>query len=159
VSTDFDGRPEGPHPIARCVVPARPTDDFLGSQLTLEDKTILRWLIMLKYPWGVPVEEGEKWYLNVHAKEVMEQPGLTRFVSHRALETPPPWRRVSEQWYENFDGWRKSVIDSPPKYTRPAWAKYDEYPFLEPYVDFVSTFILERPENFLRDYNGYITGI
>jgi len=38
------------------------------------------------------------------------------------------------------------VIDSPPKYTKPPWAKYDKYPFLEPYVDFASTFLTERPD-------------
>jgi len=58
---------------------------------------------------------------------------------------PIEWVRVTEQWYEDFTGWKKSVIDSPPKYTKPPWAKYDKYPFLEPYVDFTSTFILERP--------------
>jgi hypothetical protein len=36
------------------------------------------------------------------------------------------------------------------------WAKYDKYPFLEPDVDFVSTFLLERPEcDFLKDYRSY----
>jgi hypothetical protein len=160
---EWEGRAEGPHPPASFTIPARPTEDFLGRELTLEEKTILRWFIVFKYPKGVPEEEGEKWYLNVHAKEVMQQPGLTRFFSHRSVETDQGrlslWNRVSEQWYENFDGWRKSVIDSPPKYTRPAWAKYDEYPFLEPYVDFVSSFILERPDYSMRDWAGYITGV
>ena len=58
----------------------------------------------------------------------------------------PPWIRVSEQWYENFNGWKKAVIESPPKYTKPSWAKYDKYPFLEPGVDFVTTFLLEEPD-------------
>jgi hypothetical protein len=52
---------------------------------------------------------------------------------------------VSEQWYEDSNGWIESVIKSPPQYTRPPWASYDHYPFLEPDVDFASTFILERP--------------
>jgi len=157
-------------------VPDRPTEDFMGKELTLDEKTILRWLIIFKYPEGVPVEEGEDWYLNVHAKEVMRQSGIIRFFSYRILpsnlniptssNTPTSvrsflhpksrctsnWHRVSEQWYENNNGWVKSIIDSPPKYTRPPWAKYDKYPFLEPFVDFASTFILERPtDDWLRN--------
>jgi len=160
-----------PMEVIMVSVPAQPTEDFMGGELTPDEKTVLRWLIVFKYPEGVPVEEGEDWYLNIHAKEVMQQPGLTRFFSYRTLpfQFPHPlpgqksfmhpltrlttsWHRVSEQWYENINGWVKSVIDSPPKYTKPPWAKYDKYPFLEPYVNFVSTFILERPtDDFLRD--------
>lgn len=160
-TTEWEARPEGPHPPVQCYVPARPTEDFFGAGLSIDEKTILRWYIAFKYPEGVPVEEGEKWYLDVHAKEVMQQPGLIRYFSHRALEIPRrpsqyPWHRVTEQWYENLDGWRKAVIDSPPKYTKPPWGKMDEYPFLEPYVDFVSMFVLERPtDNFLRDWRPF----
>ncbi len=119
---------------------------------------------MLKYPDGVPVEEGEKWFLEVHSKEVAQQPGIIRYFSYRTMAPPgrpaSPWVRVVEQWYEDFEGWQKSVINSPPKYTRPPWAKYDKYPFLEPFVDLVSTFILEKPTNdWLRDYNGYVPAV
>jgi hypothetical protein len=151
-------------------VPAAPTEDFKGRELSIDEKTILRWLIVFRYPEGVGVDEGDDWYLNVHAKEVARQPGLTRFFSYRVL--PPraalqggvpaflhprssmtaDWHRVSEQWYENSDGWVDSVIKSPPEYTRSAWATYDRYPFFEPGVDFASTFILERPsDDWLRE--------
>jgi hypothetical protein len=61
-------------------------------------------------------------------------------------------------WYENGTAWRRAVVESKIKYTRPPWAQYNKYPFLEPAVDFVSTFLLERPEfDFLRDYRGYFT--
>jgi hypothetical protein len=158
----WNGRPNGPHPAAQCTIPVRPTNDFKGSELTLGDKNILRWYFVFKYPEGVSVEEGEDWYLNVHAKEAVQQPGLTRFFSYRVMESmpgrpPSRWHRLTEQWYESFSGWRESVIESPPKYTKPPWAKYDKYPFFEPYVDFVSTFILEKPTNdFLRDDLSYI---
>ncbi len=159
-ATDWEGQPDGPHPPAICIVPVRPTEDFLGSDLKLTDKTILRWVTAFKYPQEVPLKEGEDWFLNVHSKEIIQQPGLIRYFSYRAVESPFPWHRLTEQWYENFDGWRKSVIDSPPSYTKPPWANYEKYPFLEPYSDFVSTFILERPTNdFLTDYHGYITAV
>lgn len=140
-------------------VPVRPTEDFKGRSLTINDGTIIRWLTIFKYPEGVSVEEGDDWYINVHAPEVMEQPGLKRFFSFAAVEPSSkvgPFARVSELWYENHSVWQHSVVDSPLKYTPPSWAQWGHYPFLQPDVDFVSTFLLERPEcNFLRDYKGY----
>jgi hypothetical protein len=44
-----------------------------------------------------------------------------------------------------------------PYYTKPSWVRYDKYPFLKPFVDFVCSFILERPnDEFLRDARGYL---
>jgi hypothetical protein len=142
-------------------VTPRINNDFKGQGLTLRDGNILRWVTVFKYPEGVSVKEGDDWYVNVHAKEVGEQPELKRFFSFNAIEPSSmvgPFIRASEMWYENGNAWRKAVVESARKYTQPAWAKYDQYPFLEPGVDFVSIFILERPEcDFLRDYRGYLT--
>jgi hypothetical protein len=119
----------------------------------------LRWITIIRYPEGVSIEDGEEWFLNVHAKEALKQPGLLKFVSYRVLteltekamkgmkmpggmEMPPPgtgppksWVRVNEYWYEGFDAWRKAILGSPPEYTTPSWG--GEYPF----VDMASTFI------------------
>ena len=150
-------------------VPAGPTEDFMGREHWMDEKTILRWVTVFRYPEGVSAEEGDDWYVSVHAPEVMRQPGLTRFFSYRVIPSPVAvrkgvsrflhpqsqvssnWHRVSEQWYENSNGWVKSIIALPPAYTKPAWATYDAYPFFEPGVDFASTFILERPtDDWLR---------
>lgn len=140
-------------------VEPRPTEDFKGAGLKVLDGNILRWVTIFKYPEGVSREEGDDWYINVHAKEVVEQTGLKRFFSFGAVDPSSmvgPFQRVSELWYENSSAWRKAVIESPPKYTPPPWAKYTQYPFLQPDKDFVSTFLLERPEcDFLKDYRGY----
>jgi hypothetical protein len=162
--------------VATCFVPWQPTEDFMGQEVSPNEKNVLRWFILMKYPEGVSREEGDEWFLNVHAKEVMQQPGLWRFFSHRTVKehialpgtwapgkTPPQdsvihsWDRVCELWYESFDDWRRSVIDSPPVYTKPSWSKCHSYPFLEPYVDFASSFLLERPtDEFLRDARSYL---
>ena len=112
----------------------------------------------------------------------MKQPGLVRFFSFKAEQaaiplpgmwhpdaTPPQdmmmvqWDRVVELWYPSFSAWRDAVIDSPPAYTPPEWAtdsfygnSHPTYPFFKPGVDFVSTFLLERPsDEFLRDTRYY----
>ena len=131
------------------MVPAMPTEDFLGKEPTPEARTILRWYRLIKYPEGVSGDEGEDWYLNVHAQEVREQPGLLRYVSHRVLENPPiatPWHWLEELWYEDFASWQNAVIDSPPLYTPPPWKKGP------PFMDSVSSFITYKPDiDFLKD--------
>jgi len=165
-----------PQTVAVATVPADPTEDFLGTDMTLFDGPVLRWLVLFKYPAGVPVDECEDWYVNVHAKEVMQQRGLKRFFSYRAItdaKLPPPtgvqkpyihpqsrllqdWDRVSELWYEHANAWRQSVILEPPSYTLPPWATHKKYPFFQPSTDFVSTFLLERPtEDYLKDVRPF----
>jgi hypothetical protein len=144
-----------------CFIPFVPTDDFMGSSLNPWSTSIIRWFTCFKYPKGVSLEEGEDWYLKTHAKEVMKQPGLLRFFSYRTMDFSgmTTWTRISEQWYADYASWHKAVVENPPKYTKPAWAKYDQYPFLEPHKDFLGTFILERPTNdLLRDNMTYVIG-
>lgn len=162
--------------VATGFFPVQPTEDFMGGGIQPHEKNVLRWYILLRYPPGVTREEGERWFLDVHAGEVMRQPGLFRFFSYRALQEhiplpgewpagkkPAPdsilhsWDRLIELWYESFDDWRRAVIETPPAYTRPGWATHAHYPFVEPGTDFVSSFLLERPnDEFWRDSRGYL---
>jgi len=65
---------------------------------------MLRWYTFTKYPEGVSVEEGDDWFLNVHSKEVLQQPGLIGYFSAKAVQFPgrsaPTWWRQSELVYE-----------------------------------------------------------
>lgn len=136
--------------MATSLVPANPTEDFLGKEPTPEAVPILRFYSLFSYPEGVPMEEGEKWYLEVHAQEAKEQPGLLRYISHKAIleDSPMPWaaHRLTECWYESLDAWRAAVVDSPIAYTPPPWHKEG------PYVNAVSAFIPCKPDvDFLKD--------
>lgn len=130
------------------IVPAVPSEYFLGRELVPPEKPILRWYRIIKYPEGVSLEDGEKWYLEIYVKEIMKQVGLLKYISHRVLEQPPiktPWHRVEELWYENMDAWHRTVIESPPYYSKPSWDK------VEPFVDMVSTFVGQKPNvDFLK---------
>jgi len=156
----WSGTKDGHHPVVEGLVPLVHTNDWVGNRLSLEDPPMLRWYVAHKYPEGVSEEEGEDWFVNVHAKELMQQPGLTRFFSSVTLDLGPRprvWHRLTELWYESFSDWKRDNIISPPKFTKPSWATYDKYPFFEPYVDYCSTFILECPTNdYMHGYQAYI---
>jgi hypothetical protein len=158
------GNIKGPRQSIRCVVPARAGEDFKGAHLSVNQyESILRWLVVFKLPAGVEASEGDRWYLDTHAKEVLEQPGLLRFTSHKVIPTPERkwnWFRASELWYKDFDAWRNAVAAAPRAYTPPPWATYRQYPFFEPYVDFASTFLLESPTNtFWPPYGDYLFSV
>jgi hypothetical protein len=158
-SYKWGGAPGGPHPPIFAFCPDRPTEDFLGKGRTLHDGHNLRWINAIRYPEGVSEADGEAWFLNVHAAEVCKQPGLKRFVSYKTCEPrTSPFVRINELWYENFDGWRQSILEKPPSYTAPSWAVHKRYPFLTPWVDFVSQFLLEAPtDDFKRYLRPYVT--
>ena len=145
--------PPGGMSGAVTIVPAMPTEDFLGREPTPEEVPIMRWYQAIKYPAGVSLEDGEKWFLETHSQEAKEQPGLLRYSSHRAIDLtlkglpgPSQWLRVNEMWYENLDAWR-TAIESTANYTPPPWG--GEYPF----VDMASSFIGYKPDvDYLKDH-------
>jgi hypothetical protein len=67
-------------------VPAQPTEEFYDLDPNPEQTPIIRWIQTIRYPEGVSVEEGEKWFLEVHSKEALKQPGLLKFISYKCLE-------------------------------------------------------------------------
>lgn len=164
--------------VAIANVPAEPTEDFFGQELGHGDKAFIRFVSFFSYPEGVTREDGEKWFLDVHAPQVCKLPGLMRFFSHKAYDrfySPIPlaedvpdftdfdglffhkWDRVSEMWFENNSAWTNAFIKENGTLTRPEWATIDSYPFVEPMKDFVCTSILERPDqNMLKTYEGCI---
>ena len=157
-SKAWGGTIDGPHPPVFAFVDYRPSEDFKGRGMTLDAGPSVRWLNAIRYPEGVSVEEGEKWYLEVHAPEVCRQPGLKRFFSSKAVEPrTSPFVRISELWYDSVKVWKNAALDNPPAYTAPSWANYPRYPFLQPGIDFISQFLLEAPtDDFKRALRPYL---
>lgn len=151
-------------------VPAEPTEDFLGNDWNYDEHTFVRWVMAYRYPKGADREECDRFFLETQAPEIMKMPGLIRFFSHKAIEFEGPalplttsdnkieedspvydmmmrhWDRLSELWFECNDDWTNAVINNSPEFTKPEWATCDRFPFLEPGIDFVHTFILETPD-------------
>lgn len=70
---------------------------------------MIKWLWLMRYPEGVPVEEGEKWYFEVHTQEAKNFPDLKKYLTWKVLdvpERPTNFVRVTELWYDSLESWR-----------------------------------------------------
>ena len=178
-----------PAPVWNPIVAVRharrsPTEDFFGWDRFATDGACIRWYQIFRYPRGVRLDEGEDWYLNVHAPEVCKQPGLRRFFSFRRSSRrcrwPGMWHPERHAARRDADGAvgpghascgttasrpggtpssttrpRTRCRSGPP--TRSTPETTDTFPFFKPGVDFVSSFILERPaDEFKRDTRYYL---
>lgn len=162
--------------VATAFFAAQPTDDFVGGGIQPADCSVLRWYCLSRYPEGVGEADAERWLLGVHARELAALGSPFRAFSTLAHRDPVPlpgewpadarpphgrvlplWNRLTELWFETFDAWRHFVTALAPTLTPPPWAAGRAYPFLTPGVEFVSSFLLERPnDEFLRDARGYL---
>jgi hypothetical protein len=155
---------------------AQPTDDFGGGALQPHERPVLRWYCLHRYPDGVNEADGEKWFRETHGPELARSGGPFRVFSTRAHKEPLPlpgewppgdsppagsvlhsWDRLTELWFASFDDWRSWLNAAAAKLTKPDWATAAMFPFVRPGVEFVSSFLLERPtDEFLRDARGYL---
>ena len=89
---------------------------------------MLRWVFFLRYPDGVPWEEGERWYLGTHAQEAKTLRGLRRYVTWRTEKaTVAPlwtsvdrlnrWDRVTELHFDSWEAWQDAAITHVPDYS------------------------------------------
>ncbi len=94
---------------------------------------MIRMVFFLRYPDGVPVEEGERWYLGTHTQEAKLQAGLCRYVSWRAQAAPTgvpgrpleelnKWVRLTEVCFTDWNAWREATIVNARHYTPAPWA-------------------------------------
>ncbi len=112
---------------------------------------MIRWLFLLKYPEGVPVEEGERWYLGTHTQEAkrMADFGLQRYRTWKGLDAPfdtpsrtreqlNEYRRLTELTFPDWDAFKAAAVDSGISYTRPDYGRHGFY--------YHTIFVGEEPE-------------
>ena len=157
---DWQGTKDGYHPIVFCFVPIFWEEDYRKTLRNHEDGPNYRWMIVHKYPEGVSQEEGDDWFLNSFMPEICDNPEVNIFLTSKVLDVPRtgPFQRVTEVWFDDSRAWHKVVVEKADKYTKPAWATHGVFPYLAPYEDLCSIFLMDRPESdHLRQFHGYIT--
>ncbi|CAM3534543.1 hypothetical protein VA7868_03871 [Vibrio aerogenes CECT 7868] len=158
--THWVGSREGYHPTVFAFAPLFWEEDYKGSDRTIEDGPNYRWLIVFKYPKGVSVEQGDKWFKQVLVPALAKRPEVNRILSSHVLAQPhtSPFQRVAEIWFDNSKQWEKAMAAVRKEVAKPDWAVYDQFPYIEPYKNFVGEFLLDRPESdHLQQYKGYIS--
>jgi hypothetical protein len=113
--------------------------------------THLRWVFFMRYPAGVPLAQGEDWFVHVHAPQLAQASGVRRFVCSRSVDpvtSDRAWVRMCEMWFDDYAAWRAAIWTAAPPYTPPGWAK------APPFIEYTSIFTGHRPDmDFLHD--GY----
>jgi hypothetical protein len=110
-----------------------PDRDMLAGTAPTSDGAKIRMIFFLRYPDEVPIEDGERWYFDVHTEEAKRQAGLVRYRTWKALPAPEGvpgrplealnrWVRLSELGYPSWDAWRESIVTNALPYTAAPWA-------------------------------------
>lgn len=157
---EWQGSREGYHPTVFIFAPIFWEEDFKGSKRTIEDGANYRWLVAFKYPKSVSRAQGDKWFHEKFAPEIVKLPEVNRFITSRVYDEPKsgPFQRVAEIWFDNSKQWEKAMAEVAKKIEKPEWAEWNKFPYIEPYKDFVGIFLLDTPDsNHLEQYRGYIT--
>lgn len=126
-------------------VPVNPNELHLSLDTPPKEMPYLRWIVFYKLPAGVSAEAWDRWFKDVHAKELVKAPGLKRFGSYKTV-ADQTYPRVAEFWFDDYTAWRKAFLDPSPKFTAPAWG--GAFPFSET----ISMFVGENPDvDFIND--------
>jgi hypothetical protein len=72
--------------VASAIMPPQPTEDFLGGEIRPGEKDVLRFVHFIKYPEGVSKEAADTFYVDVFAKEALQQTHMYRFFSYKTLQ-------------------------------------------------------------------------
>lgn len=141
------GEQQGKSDQLAVMVPAKPTERFYDTNPNPVDGSLVRWISIIAYPEDVSIEEGEEWFLNVHAKEAAKQPGLLKFVSYSILMDlgDKMLEMMMEAWaIPSSDDGRGGGM--PGMADRKAWVRVNEYWYRD--LDDWRKAVIETPPNY-----------
>lgn len=150
---------EGTIPFVWAFVPMWWEEEFKGAGRTLEDGCNYRWLFTIKYPKGVPQEEGDRWFFEDMIPAFAEMPHTTKIVTSKIKQeiNGCPFHRLVEMWFDDNEVWHDAVMNEAQKIRKPEWASVEQFPYLKPQTEIVGEFLSDRPADMhYSQFRGYI---
>lgn len=162
-NADWGGRREGPHPPLQLFLPGVPElviDNHRGMHTPAPT---LRWIAVLRFPNDRAA--GDRWITDEVLPTIANAAGVTHVLSSGALHVPEeklrelspgeprqfPWHRWVEVRFTRYDPWLeclKATLAAPS-------GNKDRAGPIEPYVDLVSTVVLEKPDWTLAELSPF----
>lgn len=154
------GGDNGMPPFIFAFIPVGWEEDIKGRGRTIEDGPNYRWQFVMKYPDGISLEEGDKWFYEELIPKFELMPEVNRILTSKIIQDVNncPFQRVVEMWFDSQSAWYKCAVENAKNIEKPVWAKYDKFPYLNPKYEFASIFLsdIARSDNYSQ-YKGYIT--
>lgn len=154
------GGDNGMPPFIFAFLPVGWEEDIKGRGRTIEDGPNYRWQFVMKYPDGISLEEGDKWFYEELIPKFELMPEVNRVLTSKIIQDVNncPFQRVVEMWFDSQSAWYKCAVENAKNIEKPVWAKYDKFPYLNPKYEFASIFLsdIARSDNYSQ-YKGYIT--
>ena len=151
------GGDNGMPPFVFAFVPICWEEDLKGAKRTVEDGPNYRWQFVIKYPEGVSMEEGDKWFFEDVVPKFQESSDVNRILTSKIMQEVNhcPYQRVVEMWFNCPSGWHRTAVGK--TFKKPSWATCDVFPYLKPKFEFSSLFLTDIAEsdNYTQ-YRGYI---
>lgn len=154
------GKEKGGAPFIFAFVPIGWEEDLKGKGRTIEDGPNYRWQFVIKYPDGISMEEGDKWFYGEVIPKFKAMPEVHRILTSKIIQKVNncPFQRVVEMWFDGPSAWYKCAVENAKDIAKPSWTEYDKFPYLKPKFEIGSIFLsdIARSDNYSA-YGGYIT--
>lgn len=154
----FGGDMEVP-PFAFAYIPVWWENDIKGAGRTMTDGPNYRWQFMMRYPDGVSLEEGDKWFFDEMIPVFKKAGEVTRILTSKIIRevNDCKFHRVVEMWFDGPEEWHTVVTEKTESIKKPDWAKTPVFPYLRPHFEISGIFLMDMAaSDNLTQYRGYI---
>jgi len=153
------GGDNGMPPFIFAFLPISWQKDIKGNGRSMEDGPNYRWQFMIKYPDGVSLEEGDKWFFEKVIPFFEKAPEVNRILTSQVIQSVNgcPFQRTVEMWFDGPNEWYKVAVKEAAAIEKPVWATCNTFPYLKPKFEIASLFLTDIAEsdNYTQ-YRGFI---
>lgn len=142
-------------PFIQAFVPVAWQEEYKGAHRKITDGPNYRWQFFVNYPEGCDEKTGEEWLTQEVLPAFAKMPQVNRILSSKVRKeiNNSPYSRICEIWFDSEIEWRECAVEGTKEFVKPAWAKYDEFPFMKPKYEFASIFLSDFPAS--DNYSAY----